>query len=124
MISTSSPLPNSSRSRSRNYLYARTTHSSPPVLLLTLIQDDAKHIEREHRELNAQLPELIIGLVTQEVTSVSPERSNRSSNRIILRVGVLVHVSCICDLALGRTFGRVDLAMRQAIEFGQVQPVG
>lgn len=75
-----------------------------------------KHIVTKLRKLQTQTLELLLRLGTQRMTAHGPEIRYRRTDRRVVLGRVLVDVSGIGDLALGRGADAVDLTGRQVLE--------
>ncbi|EER36351.1 hypothetical protein HCDG_09530, partial [Histoplasma capsulatum H143] len=70
----------------------------------------AEHIETKLRVFQTHGLELLLCLVAQHMAPSSPKGRNWFPNSDIVRWGVAIHISCICDFSLRCAVDVMDLA--------------
>ena len=103
------PLPPSARAR-------RTLLLLPLTPLLLRIQHQIQHIEPKLWELQTHPLELLLRLVTQDMTPRRPESGDRFSYTLVVGTRLFVHEARVCDLALGCGLCEVDFLVRERCE--------
>jgi hypothetical protein len=94
------------------------------VSLLPLIQHQTEDIEAKLRKLETHRPELLLRLMSKNVTPRSPERRNWSSDCYIPRRRVAVDISGVRDFALCGGVHEMDLAMSEGFKGGHGEFLG
>lgn len=89
--------------------------------LLLCIEHQAEHIETELWKLETHSLELMLGLVTQHMAPGGPECGHGLSDALIVDASLLIDETRVCDLALGRGLGQVDLLMRKCCKLGKAK---
>jgi hypothetical protein len=79
--------------------------------LLLRIQHHAQNVETKLRELQAHALEFVLCFVSQHMTTLGPECSDRLSNVLVVGARLFVHKTRVCYLALGSGFREVDFPM-------------